>query len=54
MFIGLSTGSIDDGSQWKEWAIKNRINQVELIIEETGREAYRLYILGDPRTFYRT
>ena len=41
----------DDGSQWKEWAIKNRINQVESIIEETGREAYRLYILGDQGHF---
>ena len=41
----------DDGSQWKEWAIKNRINQVESVIEETGRESYRLYILGDQGHF---
>ena len=30
---------------------KNRINQVESIIEETGREAYRLFVLGDQGHF---
>ena len=46
-----NTTQYDDGSEWKEWAIKNRINQVESIIEETGREAYRLFVLGDQGHF---
>jgi len=37
----------ENGSQWKEQAIKYRINQIESILEETGRETYRLYISGD-------
>ena len=37
----------ENGSQWKEQAIKYRINQIESILEETGRETYRLYISGE-------
>ena len=37
----------DDGSEWKEMAIKNKIEQVETIIEETGREYYSVYVEGD-------
>ena len=37
----------DNGSEWKEFAIKEKINKVESIIEETGREYYRIWIQGD-------
>ena len=37
----------EDGPEWKEHAIKMRIDQVELNLIETGRESYRLYIEGD-------
>ena len=37
----------DSGGEWKEFAIKDMINKVETIIEETGREYYRLYVEGD-------
>ena len=43
----------DDGSEWKESAIKNKIIQVETVIEETGREYYSVYVEGDYQ-HYRT
>ena len=43
----------DDGSEWKEMAIKRMINKVETIIEETGREYYSVYVEGD-YAHYRT
>jgi len=37
----------DNGTEWKESAIKYKIGQVENIIEETGREYYSLFVDGD-------
>ena len=37
----------DNGSEWKESAIKYKISQVESIIEETGREYYSIFVDGD-------
>lgn len=37
----------DNGSEWKEMAIKDKISRVESIIEETGREYYRIWVEGD-------
>lgn len=41
----------DSGMEWKESAIKYRIHQIESILEETGRESYRLYVEGDSGHF---
>ena len=41
----------DNGSEWKESAIKYRIHQIETILEKTGRETYRLYAEGDSGQF---
>jgi len=41
----------DSGSEWKESAIKYRIHQIESILEQTGRESYRLYAEGDSGQF---
>lgn len=38
---------LDDGSQWKRFAAQNFINRVTKIIEETGRETYLVYHIGD-------
>ena len=37
----------DNGTEWKESAIKYRIGQVESMIEETGREYYSIFVDGD-------
>lgn len=37
----------DNNQEWKEFAIKEQINKVETIIEETGREYYNVYVEGD-------
>lgn len=37
----------DNGAEWKESAIKERIKKVESIIEETGREHYLIWVDGD-------
>ena len=41
----------DNGSEWKESAIKYRIDQIESILEKTGRESYRLSTQGDSSQF---
>ena len=41
----------ENGKEWKESAIKYRIHQIESILEETGRESYRLYVEGDAGHF---
>ena len=41
----------DNGTEWKEKAIKYRINQIESILEKTGRESYRLFTEGDSGRF---
>ena len=41
----------DDGSEWKEMAIKSKIEEVETVIEETGREYYSVYVEGDYQYF---
>ena len=41
----------DSGMEWKESAIKYRIHQIESILEETGRESYKLYVEGDSGHF---
>jgi len=37
----------EDGSEWKELAIKEKIRYTESVIEETGREYYRIFVEGD-------
>ena len=37
----------DNGSEWKEPAIKYRIHQIESVLEKAGRESYRVTIEGD-------
>jgi hypothetical protein len=37
----------DNGEEWKEWAIKQKIKEIENIIEETGRENYMVWVEGD-------
>lgn len=37
----------DNGDTWKECAIKDKINRIESIIEETGREYYLVLVEGD-------
>ena len=41
----------ENGGEWKESAIKYRIHQIESILEQTGRESYRLYVEGDAGHF---
>ncbi len=37
----------DNGTEWKEFAIKEKIKDVETILEKTGREYYSIWIEGD-------
>jgi transposase-like protein len=37
----------ENEAPWKQFAIKNMINYVEEVLESTGREIYRLKVLGD-------
>jgi len=37
----------DNKKEWKQQAIMYRIQQVETVIEETGREEYSLYVEGE-------
>ena len=37
----------DNGREWKETAIKEKIRYTESVIEETGREYYRIFVEGD-------
>lgn len=37
----------DNGSEWKEYAIKDKIKDVESVIEKTGREHYLIWVEGD-------
>jgi len=41
----------DNGTEWKEYAIKDRIKDVESIIEKTGREHYLIWVEGDHNHF---
>jgi len=42
----------DNGEEWKEFAIKDRIKAIETVIEMTGREHYALYTEGDYKYQY--
>lgn len=37
----------DNGTEWKEYAIKDKIKYVESVIEKTGREHYLIWVEGD-------
>lgn len=37
----------DNGTEWKEFAIKDKIKDVESVIEKTGREHYLIWVEGD-------
>lgn len=37
----------ENGAEWKEKAIKEKIQKIETIIEETGREHYYVWVEGD-------
>lgn len=41
----------DNGSEWKEYAIKEKIKEVESVIEKTGREHYLIWVEGDSSHF---
>ncbi len=42
---------LDDGSQWKRSAAEQHVKRISKIIEETGRESYLVYHIGD-YTYY--
>lgn len=43
---------LDDGQMWKRTAAEDRIKQVELMLEETGQEYYRVWLNNEYGGFY--
>ena len=42
---------LDNGEMWKREAVQSHINRINKVIEDTGRESYLVYHVGDSLYF---